>query len=223
MPRTTRLCWTYPVDAPEGKRKSAYLKLVAKYHPDKYPTADKSFRDKLSALCASASEAASEFEKCAAVQNAKEESSKPAPAFGRPTLSSPSSTPSNGSDPAPFDKRKHARELYDRALSAYERADYWDAIQLGRQAVEVDEQVAEFYGLLGRALLQNKKWRKEAADNFLKATQLEPHNIDYIGLLGAIYHSEGLTTRANSLLEKARAIDPEYEFPDLDGTEVVTD
>ena len=107
-------------------------------------------------------------------------------------------------------------------MIAYDLGEYWDAIQLGRQAIEVDENVAEFYGLLGRALLQNKKWRKEAADNFLKATELEPHNVEFIGMLGAIYESEGLTTRANSLLEKARAIDPDYEFPELDGTEVVT-
>ena len=108
-------------------------------------------------------------------------------------------------------------------MSAFDLADYWDAIQLGRQAVEVDEQVAEYYGLLGRALLQNKKWRKEAADNFLKATELEPSNIDFLGMLGAIYDAEGLTTRATTLLERARAIDPEYEFPDLDGTEVTSD
>jgi tetratricopeptide (TPR) repeat protein len=113
--------------------------------------------------------------------------------------------------------------LYNRALTAYERADYWDAIQLGREAVEVDEQVAEYYGLLGRALLQNKKWRKEAADNFLKATELEPSNIEFLGMLGAIYEGEGLTTRASSLLERAQAIDPDYEFPDLDGSEVITD
>ena len=42
-------------------------------------------------------------------------------------------------------------------------------------------------------------------------------------MLGAIYESEGLTTRSSSLLEKARTIDPDYEFPDLDGPEVTTD
>jgi len=200
-------------DAPERKRKSAYLKIVAKFHPDKFPNADEAFRTKLSGLCAAASEAVGDFEKSVAAKKERERRTS------GPTNGNAAS--SNGVS-APFDKRRHARELYGRALSAYDLADYWDAIQLGRQAVEADEQVAEYYGLLGRALLQNKKWRKEAADNFLKATELEPSNVDFLGLLGAIYESEGLTTRASSLLERARAIDPDYEFPDLDGPEVTT-
>ena len=202
-------------DATEAKRKSVYLKIVAKFHPDKFPNAAKDFREKLSDLCASASEAVTDFEKSVAAKKEREN--------GASSPTNDQAASSNGGDPAPFDKRRHARELYDRALSAYDRADYWDTIQLGRRAVEVDEQVAEFYGLLGRALLQNKKWRKEAADNFLKATELEPNNVEFLGMLGAIYESEGLTTRASSLLEKAQAIDPDYEFPDLDGTEVTAD
>ena len=204
-----------PTDAPEKKRKSAYLKIVAKFHPDKFPNADEDFREKISGLCAAASEAVSDFEKSVAAKKERERETS-APTNG-PT------GPTNGGETAPYDKRRHARGLYDRASTAYERADYWDAIQLGRQAVEVDEHVAEYYGFLGRALLQNKKWRKEAADNFLKATELEPSSIEFLGMLGAIYDSEGLTTRASSLLERARAVDPDYEFPDLDGPEVATD
>ena len=38
--------------AAESERKSSYLKLVGKYHPDRYPGADEVVRDKLSQLCA---------------------------------------------------------------------------------------------------------------------------------------------------------------------------
>ena len=203
-------------DATEGKRKSAYLKIVAKFHPDKFANADESFREKLSRLCASASEAVDDFEKNVAAKKERETDAS-SPTNGQ-------TAPSNGGDTAaPFDKRLHGRELYDRALNAYDRADYWEAIQLGRRAVAAEQHVAEFYGLLGRALLQNKKWRKEAAQNLLKATELEPNNVEFLGMLGAIYESEGLTTRATSLFEKARSIDPEYEFPNLDGPEVTVD
>ena len=199
-------------DAPEGTRKSAYLKIVSKFHPDKFPKADEEFRAKLSGLCAAASEAVSDFEKSVA---AEQERTRKA---SSPTNDQDGQAASlNGGDTAPFDRRRHARELYDRASSAYDQADYWNAIQLGRQAVEIDKEVAEYYGLLGRALLQNKKWRKEAADNFLKATELAPNNVEFLGLLAAVYDSEGLTTRAISLLEKARTIDPDYELPNLDG------
>ena len=115
-----------------------------------------------------------------------------------------------------FDKKKYARELYGRALTAFDQADYWEAIQLGRQVVDADDGEAVYFALLGRALMQNKKWRKEAADNFRKASELEPHNVEYLGMLGAIYRAEGLATRANAIFEKARTLDPDYEFPELD-------
>jgi chemotaxis protein histidine kinase CheA len=205
-----------PPNAPEAKRKSAYLKIVAKFHPDKFPTADAGFRDKVSSLCASASEALTDFEKH---RGATDNGSAPSNG-SRSSNGNASSSPRTGGAQAPFDRQRHARSLYDRALNAYDHADYWDAIQLGRQAVEVDGQVAEYYGLLGRALLQNKKWRKEAADTFLKATQLEPGNVEYLGFLAAIYQSEGLATRASSLLDKALALDPDFELPRLEGDDV---
>ena len=114
-------------------------------------------RDKLSQLCAAASEAWKEFE---TAPDAQEQRSGAASNGHKAT--------SDG-EPAAFDSEVHARGLYDRALNAFEKAQYWDAIQLVREAIAADEHVAEYYALHGRALLQNEKWHREAADALLKA------------------------------------------------------
>ena len=59
--------------AAESERKNSYLKLVGKYHPDRYPGADEVVRDKLSQLCAAASEAWREFESAPDAQTGRRE------------------------------------------------------------------------------------------------------------------------------------------------------
>ena len=198
--------------AAESERKSSYLKLVGKFHPDRYPGADEVVRDKLSQLCAAASEAWKEFETAPDVQEQR------------------SSAASNGDkatgdgEPAAFHSEVNARGLYDRALTAFKKGEYWDAIQLVREAIAADEHVAEYYALHGRALLQNEKWHREAADALLKASELDPNNVDYIGTLAAVYQAKGMTMRADSLLERAQAIDPAYVLPEIGtGSDVVVD
>jgi cytochrome c-type biogenesis protein CcmH/NrfG len=95
--------------------------------------------------------------------------------------------------------------------------DFWEAIQLCRQALETDDSQAEYFHLLGRALMQNKKWRKEAADSFRRASELDPGNLDYLGMLGAVYRAEGLQARATAVLKKAQSLDPAFALPEIDG------
>jgi cytochrome c-type biogenesis protein CcmH/NrfG len=95
--------------------------------------------------------------------------------------------------------------------------DFWESIQLCRQALEVDDTQAEYFHLLGRALMQNKKWRKEAADSFRRATELDPGNLAYLGMLGAVYKAEGLQARATAILKKAQSLDPAFTLPEIDG------
>ena len=40
----------------------------------------------------------------------------------------------------------------DRALRAFDMQDFWESIQLCRQALETDDTQAEYFHLLGRAL-----------------------------------------------------------------------
>ncbi len=97
----------------------------------------------------------------------------------------------------------------------HHQAGYWDVIQLCRQSLEVNDTNAQVYVLLAKALMQNKQWRREAAEHLRRATELDPVRVEYLGLLGALYQAEGLSSRANSMLQKAKALDPDYELPEI--------
>ncbi|MGH9318489.1 MAG: protein kinase domain-containing protein [Vicinamibacteria bacterium] len=198
-------------DAPSGARKSAYLRIISKFHPDKFPRAADEIREKLSRLCAEAAEAMEQL-----AHSAASKPSNPAPTNGASFEGASSSFARAASGPS-FDKRRYARDLYDRALRAFDTMDFWESIQLCRQALETDDTQAEYFHLLGRALMQNKRWRKEAADNFRRASELAPANLAYLGMLGAVYKAEGLQARANAILMQAKSLDPSFTLPEIDG------
>jgi cytochrome c-type biogenesis protein CcmH/NrfG len=56
----------------------------------------------------------------------------------------------------------------------------------------------------------------EAAQSFRKATELAPKNVEYLGVLAALYKFEGLQTRSRKLLNAARAIEPDFVLPELE-------
>ncbi len=200
-------------DAAAGARKSAYLKIIGKFHPDKFPRAADDVREKLSRLCAESAEA---LDRLSSPPPPKPASSPSTSGNGsyRPPSAEPTFARSKGPN---FSKSRHARELYDRALRAFDMQDFWESIQLCRQALEADETQAEYFHLLGRALMQNKKWRKEAADSFRRASELDPGNLVYLGMLGAVYKAEGLQARATAILKKAQSLDPSFTLPEIDG------
>ncbi len=101
-----------------------------------------------------------------------------------------------------------AKAFYHRARQAYDCGDFWGAIELARQAVEVAPDVAAYYHLLGLALLQNPKWRQDAEKNLKIAANLDPFKASYQLELAKLYEEAGLHLRAQKSLEKARAIDP---------------
>jgi tetratricopeptide (TPR) repeat protein len=198
--------------ASAGARKSAYLKIIGKFHPDKFPRATDDIREKLSRLCAESAEAMDQL----AIGPSPNAVSSPAPAARNGGWVQPSTAPARPAGPN-FDRKRYARELYDRAHRAFDMQDFWESIQLCRQALETDDTQAEYFHLLGRALMQNKKWRKEAADSFRRATELDPGNLDYLGMLGAVYRAEGLQARATAVLKKAQSLDPAFTLPEIDG------
>ncbi|HEY7820831.1 MAG TPA: protein kinase, partial [Vicinamibacteria bacterium] len=198
--------------ASAGARKSAYLKIIGKFHPDKFPRAADDIREKLSRLCAESAEA---MDRLADAPLPKPVASNPLGRNGG-FAPPPSATAAKPAGPN-FDRKRYARELYDRAHRAFDMQDFWEAIQLCRQALETDDSQAEYFHLLGRALMQNKKWRKEAADSFRRASELDPGNLDYLGMLGAVYRAEGLQARATAVLKKAQSLDPAFALPEIDG------
>ena len=183
--------------------KRAFRQKVLHYHPDRYHEIDDpDFRQKLSHLVAVATDAFNTLSEKLATKKRQ--------ATGPPALAT-----KKESEPEGYDAQQHAIELYQHAQRAFDTQDFWQAIQLCRQAIEVKDDEPVYHFLLARALLKNKKWRKEAGESFRRAAELDPCNPEYLGHLAALYQREGLQMRAKKVVEQLKGIDPDYELPEI--------
>ncbi len=180
-------------EASPAEVKKSYLEVIERFHPDSRPESiDAASHHKLSKVCAAATEAMT------ALSTSRKERSTPAP------------PPRNGKTKAEFDRSTYAEELFRLGQRAYDTADYWEAIQLARQAIELDSGKAEYHHLLGIGLMKNRNWLKEAEECLRRASELDPKNAEYFGLLATVYKAEGLSKDSASMLEKAKSLDPSY-------------
>lgn len=198
-------------DASAEQVKHAFNEKALRYHPDRHQKiTDAVFHERLSFIFNRMSEAfqtlskrteATLYEKLAEKEAQYEQQRKdwrpPAPTAA-PDAKERAST----KDP------KLARELFLRAKRAYEQKDYWETIQLCRQAVEIANDQAEHFHLLGLALSQNPKWRVDAEQNLQIAVRLDPWKAEFLLSLGNLYKRSGMHTRAERMFEQVRAIDP---------------
>jgi tetratricopeptide (TPR) repeat protein len=177
--------------------KQSYRDLVDRFHPDAHPeNIVPSDRQKLSKVVAAATEALTALTAQRPPEKKERLSSKPA-------------KPKGASRPG-FDPKRYAEDLFQLAQKAYATTDFWEAIQLARQAIELDAERAEYHHLLGLGLMKNRNWLKEAEECLRKATELDPSKAEYFGLLASVYKAEGLPENSAAMLEKARALDPGY-------------
>jgi tetratricopeptide (TPR) repeat protein len=116
----------------------------------------------------------------------------------------------------PKDSAK-AKIVFRRAKESFRSKDYWDAIQLCRTAIELNEgNEADHYQLLGVALAHNPRWRKDAEKHLKIATHINPWDPRYLVTLAKFYHREGHGQRAQRILAQVKAIDPDYQIPNLE-------
>ena len=131
--------------------------------------------------------------------------------------------PAEADDEESQDVAKDAEEaarLYALARQSFQNKDFWSTIELCRRAIELgDENDAERYHLLGRALSENPRWRRDAERNFKIAQKLEPWQPRYLVSLGTLYQKEGLFERAERVFQQVRTIDPEFPVPRSGGEE----
>ncbi len=107
-----------------------------------------------------------------------------------------------------------ARSIFESAGDAFGAQDYWQAVALCREAIDLASDQAEYYHLLGLALAQNRKWRLEAEQNLKMATVLDPGNPEYLSSLGTLYEREGLRLRARTMFENATAVSGSFSMTD---------
>jgi hypothetical protein len=117
---------------------------------------------------------------------------------------------------APAKNPQEAKQLFLRAKKAYAASDYWNTIQFCRAAIDLGENDPEYFHLLGQALGQNPKWRRDAEQNLNIAIKLSPWEPKYHVALAELYHRGGLQQRARKVLEHVATIDPNYPLPRLD-------
>jgi serine/threonine protein kinase len=174
-------------ESPEIKK--AFQKKTFQFHPDRYAGIDDpEFHKKLSFIFTRVSEA---FATLSNQIHANEES---VPA------EKTASTSNKIKDSV------RARSIFESAGDAFGAQDYWQAVVLCREAIDLASDQAEYYHLLGLALAQNRKWRLEAEQNLKMATVLDPDNPEYLSSLGTLYEREGLRLRARTMFENATAV-----------------
>jgi tetratricopeptide (TPR) repeat protein len=184
--------------------KRAFQKGTFRYHPDRFHRIkDSTLQKKLSFVFARVGEAFANLSNIIDKEPAKV------------TVNQVAAPASEGADTPPQeDAGKRARQLFQQAKRAYDKTDFWETIQFCREAIELVNDEAQYFYLLGRALARNKSWRKEAEENLRIASGLDPTNADYFLGLGELYRREGLASRAKKMFEQAKAIDPDCEIPD---------
>lgn len=177
------------ISTPGAEVKNAYLELVQRYHPDAQKgSISAPDRKKLARVCAILTEALGTV-------SGKHE---PAP-------------PKQEEDPAAtgsMKRRDFADELFSRAKESFEVTDFWEAIQLSRQAIELDSEVAEYHHLLGLGLMKNQNWIKEAEESLLRAAELNETAAIYFESLATLYERQGAHERAAEMTERARELSP---------------
>ena len=106
-------------------------------------------------------------------------------------------------------QRMLAEQNFRKATDLVTKGDYYGAILLLKQTVQVVPDHAEAWQLLGACQERNPRWRRDAAESFQIALSLDPNNVEALLALGDLYKAEGLVTRAQTCYEDALKINAE--------------
>ncbi|MGH9320256.1 MAG: DnaJ domain-containing protein, partial [Vicinamibacteria bacterium] len=189
----------------------AFFRGAKRFHPDRFRRiTDPDFQEKLSYVFRRFNEAQETL-----TSGARAGYEALADKEAQYEASRKSAMPSRGGNSGrPAGDATEAIALFRRAQQAYESADYWNAIRLCQEAVDMAPERAEVYHLLGLALSKNPKWRQDAEKNLRIATNLDPWKADYFVALGSLYLDVGLHLRARKAFEQARVVDPMVQIPE---------
>jgi cytochrome c-type biogenesis protein CcmH/NrfG len=114
-----------------------------------------------------------------------------------------------------------AEEAIRKAARSVAAERYWEAIQLLEPAVGRVEGKARQNGrvLLAKAYMKNPNWVKQGEELLLAVLQDDPKHLEAYLLLGNLYRSGGLRSRAVSMFRKVLDLKPDHEeaLAQLDG------
>jgi tetratricopeptide (TPR) repeat protein len=101
---------------------------------------------------------------------------------------------------------------FGKAKKFVREGDYFNAIQYGKLAISYNPEDARYYFLLADCQVKNPeaRWQRLAEQNYIKATQLDCWNAEYLVSLGRFYKRRGLKIRARKQFEQALQIVPAH-------------
>ena len=200
-------------DATEGLVKEAYFRMAKRFHPDAHHDAALSdLRDKLEAVFIRLGDAYEVLRNPRMRANYERALVARAPrAETAPGAAAPPPAEEPAADPA--QERRQAEEAIRKAARAVAAEKYWEAIQLLEPAIgRVDGKVKQNGRiLLARAYLKNPNWVKQAEELLITVAHEDPKNVDALLLLGHIYKTGGLRSRAVSTYRKVLDLKPDQE------------
>lgn len=109
-------------------------------------------------------------------------------------------------------RRTLALQNIRKAENLILRNDHYTALVLLQQAVKFEPDNAKAWHLLGEVQNQNPKWRRDAADAYMRALSIEPNRIETMIALGDLYFNQRMYTRARNHYQEVLQIDPVHEL-----------
>jgi curved DNA-binding protein CbpA len=215
-----------PRASTEAQVKEAYFHLAKRFHPDTHhdPAMD-DLGPKLEAVFIRLGQAYEVLRNTRTRGSYEADLAARAPRFpraqgepGTPPQGSPASPAAGAapqSPPAP-DKTQEARRAFEAMIAAekhMEQGKFWDAIQLLEHAVQWLEGKALTRArvALGRSYAKNPNWAKQAETILKSAISSEPKSADAHFVLGELYATQGLRSRAATAFRRVLEIQPDRQ------------
>lgn len=109
------------------------------------------------------------------------------------------------------EREERGQHYYKLAARALRQLQYHDALIYIQEAIRHAPQ-AQYHALLGNVQVRNpdKRWQRQAEDNYLKSIELDSWNPDYRVFLARLYRIQGRHNKAKKVLEKALEITPNH-------------
>ena len=111
------------------------------------------------------------------------------------------------------ESKRVAETYFSKARRAMREGDYHSAIQYGKLAVSYHDSDARYFFLLAECQVRNPeaRWQRMAEQNYSRATELDPWNVEYWISLGRFYKKRGLNLRARRQFEEALKLVPAHK------------
>jgi hypothetical protein len=189
-------------EATEAQVQEAYFRLAKRCHPDAHhDPALSDLREKLEAVFSRLGEA---YE---VLRSPRIRASYERGLIARTTRAGPA-PPQD-----PLREVEMAEEAIQKATASINEERYWEAIQLLEPAISRVEGRMKQHGrvLLARAYSKNPIWVKQGEELLLTVVHEDPQNVEAYLVLGGIYRSGGLNSRAITVFRKVLELSPDHE------------